>query len=72
MARPKKGEEKHRSASLRFRVREEISAQLRVLAASRRVSIADVAEEALAVGLRQMARRTPPAASPESGTKRAR
>jgi hypothetical protein len=72
MARPRKGEEKHRSASLRFRVKEEISAELRDLAASRRMSIADVAEEALAVGLRQIARRTQPASLPEARTKRAR
>jgi hypothetical protein len=62
MARPKKGEEKHRSASLRFRVKEEISAELRDLATARQVPIADVAEEALAVGLRHLRRtqKSPP------------
>jgi hypothetical protein len=58
MGRPKKGEEKHRSASLRFRVKEEVDARLRALAQDLGASIADVAEEALDIGVAQMARRT--------------
>jgi hypothetical protein len=57
MARPKKGEEKRRSASLRFRVREEISSGLRAFATAHGRSIADVAEDALATGLDQLARK---------------
>jgi predicted transcriptional regulator len=57
MARPKKGEEKHRSASLRFRVKEDIDARLRALAQARGASIADIAEEALDAGLVQIERR---------------
>lgn len=58
MARPKKGEEKHRSASLRFRVRQDVDARLRALAQALGMSIADVAEEALDNGLAQIERRT--------------
>jgi|KBSSwiStaDraftv2_1062776.scaffolds.fasta_scaffold2330314_1 hypothetical protein len=47
MARPKKGEEKHRNASLRFRVRQEVSDGLRAIASVRGVPIADIGEAAL-------------------------
>jgi hypothetical protein len=56
MGRPKKGEEKHRSASLRFRVREEVSEGLRAIAASRGVPIADIAEAALEDYVRRAAK----------------
>jgi hypothetical protein len=56
MGRPKKGEEKHRSASLRFRVREEVSEGLRAIAASRGVPIADVGEAALEDYVRRAAK----------------
>jgi hypothetical protein len=58
MARPRKGEEKHRSASLRFRVKEDVDARLRALAHDLGASIADVGEEALDIGLAQIERRT--------------
>jgi predicted HicB family RNase H-like nuclease len=57
MGRPRKGEEKHRSASLRFRVKEDVDARLRALAQSSGASIADVAEEALNIGIAQIERR---------------
>jgi predicted HicB family RNase H-like nuclease len=59
MARPKKGEEKNRSASLRFRVKEEVSEGLRAIAKARKASIADVAEEALEEYVRLNEKRRP-------------
>jgi hypothetical protein len=56
MGRPRKGEEKHRSAHLGFKVTEQLNADLRRLAEKRGSPMSDVVVEILEKGLQDAAK----------------
>jgi hypothetical protein len=60
MARPKKGQEKHAAAQVAFRIPTWVRAGLDRLSAERRVSLSDIAGEALVAYLKRNGIKAPP------------